>query len=198
MEPETKSLGSITKNNKEPRISFAGSLRRYRMKRAVMIIGFEGFRDEEYVEPKKVLEKAGIEVTTASSKVGIAKGKLGLSAKVDISLKEVNVPSYDAIIFVGGPGSYTYFDDPIAQGIAKDAVKEQKILAGICAAVSILANAGLLKGIKATSFPGEASNLKNKGAKYSPSGLEVDGKIITADGPAHAKQFGDAIVKALS
>lgn len=81
-------------------------------KSAVIIIAFEGFRDEEYVEPKKILEKAGIEVTTASSKVGIAKGKLGISVKVDISLKEVNILDYDAIIFVGGPGSYAYFDDP--------------------------------------------------------------------------------------
>ncbi len=166
-------------------------------KKAVMIIAFEGFRDEEYDVPKKILEKAGIAVTTASSKVGAARGKLGMSAKVDINLKSVNVPDYDAVIFVGGPGSYDYFDDPIAQGIAKDAVKEQKILAAICSASSILANAGLLKGVKATSFPGEADNLKNKGARYSPSGLEVDGRIITADGPPHAKQFGEAIIKAL-
>lgn len=167
-------------------------------RRAVMIIAFEGFRDEEYIEPKQILEKAGIKITTASSKVGVAKGKLGMSAKVDISLKEINVPDYDAVIFVGGPGSYGYFDDPVAQGIAKNAVKEKKILAAICAAPSILANAGLLKDVKATCFSGESSNLKNKGAKYSPSGLEVDGKIITADGPAHAKQFGEAIVKLIS
>lgn len=167
-------------------------------KRIVIVIAFEGFRDEEYDVPKKILGKAGFEVVTASSKVGIAKGKLGMSAKVDISLKEINVPDYAAIIFVGGPGSYGYFDDPVAQGIAKGAVKEGKILAAICAAPSILANAGLLKGVKATCFSGESGNLKDKGACYSPSGLEVDGKIITADGPAHAKQFGEAIVKAVS
>jgi len=167
-------------------------------KSAVIIIAFEGFRDEEYVEPKKILEKAGIEVTTASSKVGIAKGKLGISVKVDISLKEVNILDYDAIIFVGGPGSYAYFDDPVAQGIARDAVKEQKILAAICAASAILANAGVLKGVKAACFAGVSDILKEKGAVYDPSGLGVDGKIITADGPAHAKQFGEKIVKALS
>jgi protease I len=166
-------------------------------KRAVMIIAFQGFRDEEYAEPKKVLEKAGIEITTASSKVGTAKGKFGMPAKVDISLNDVNVADYDAVIFVGGPGIYAHFDDPVAQKIAKEAVNQGKILAAICASVSILANAGLLKGIKSTCFPGEAANLKNKGARYSSSGLEVDGKIITADGPAHAKQFGAEIVKAL-
>lgn len=166
-------------------------------KRAVIIIAFAGFRDEEYAEPKKVLEKAGIEITTASSKIGTAKGKFGMPARVDISLKEVNVSDYDVIIFIGGPGSYAYFDDPVAQEIARETLRQGKVLAAICAAPSILANAGVLKGIKATCFPGEASNLKNKGARYSSSGLEVDGKIITADGPAHANQFGEEIVKAL-
>jgi protease I len=166
-------------------------------KRAVMIIAFQGFRDEEYAEPKKVLEKAGIEITTASSQVGTAKGKYGLPAKVDVALKDIKIADYDAVIFAGGPGIYAHFDDPLFQKAAQDAVAQGKVLAAICASVSIPANAGLLKGIKATCFPGEASNIKNKGARYSASGIEVEGKIITADGPAHAKQFGEEIVKAL-
>lgn len=168
------------------------------MTSTAMIIAYEGFRDEEYAEPKQILEKAGVSVTTASTQIGIAKGKLGMSTPVDILLKDLNVSDYDAIVFIGGPGSYALFDDPIAQEIAKKAVAEQKILAAICASVSILANADLLRGVKATCFAGESGNLKNKGASYSPSGLEVDGKIITADGPANASKFGQAIVKALA
>jgi protease I len=167
-------------------------------KRAVMIIAFQGFRDEEYDIPKKVLEKSGISITTTSSQIGTATGKLEIKDKVYIKLQYFKISDYDAAVFVGGPGSYDYFDDPTAQGIAKEAVKENKILAAICAAPSILANAGLLKGKKVTCFPGEGPNLKSKGANFSGSGLEIDGKIITADGPAYAKQFGEAIVKALS
>jgi len=168
------------------------------MAKALMVIAFQRFRDEEYAVPKKVLESANIQVTTASTQIGTATGKLGMKAKTDITLKDVKVPDYDAIIFVGGPGSYDYFDDPAAQGIAKEAVTQNKVLGAICASVSILANAGLLKGKTATCFSGEGPNLKSKGANYTGKGLEVDGKIITADGPAHAKQFGEAIVKALS
>lgn len=166
-------------------------------KKAVIIIAFKMFRDEEYDVPRKVLEKAGIAVTTASSQIGTATGRLGMKAKVDTTLKDVKVSDYDAVIFVGGPGSHDYFDDPTAQGIAKEAVKQNKILAAICAAGSILANAGLLKGKTSTCFPGEGPNLKSKGANYTGKGLEIDGKIVTADGPAHARQFGEAIVKAL-
>lgn len=166
-------------------------------KRALMIIAFEKFRDEEYAEPKEILEKAGFKVTTASIQTGTATGKYGMEVPVDLALKDVKVSDYDTVIFVGGPGSHGYFDDPTAQAIAREADKSGKILAAICAAPSILANAGLLKGKTATSFPDQGSNLKAKGANFTGKGLEIDGKLITADGPQSAKKFGEAIVDAL-
>jgi deglycase len=164
------------------------------MAKAVMIIAFQGFRDEEYILPKETLEKAGIDVTTASTELGIANGKLGITAQVDILLKDLKVSEYDAIIFIGGPGSYDFFDDPTAQAIAKSAVKQDKVLAAICAAPGILSKAGLLKGKRAACFTGISYLLVNSGAKYSGNGIEVDGKIITADGPTHARQFSEAII----
>ena len=116
----------------------------------------------------------------------------------DITLEQIKVADHDAIIFIGGPGSYDYFDNPLALQIAKDTKAQGKVLGGICAATAILAQAGVLKGVKATSFSGVSNILKEKGAHYSPSGYELDGKIITADGPAHATKFGQGIVKALS
>lgn len=166
-------------------------------KRILFIIAFEMFRDEEYEEPRKVFEKAGYKVTTASTKMGMAHGKIGMTANVDILIKDAKVADHDAVVFVGGPGSYDLFDNADALRIAREAVKEGKILGGICAAAAILAHAGVLKGLKATSFPGVSDELIKNGAKYTGKGLEIDGKIITADGPAHAKHFGEAIVKAL-
>ncbi|MDD5594209.1 MAG: DJ-1/PfpI family protein [Candidatus Margulisbacteria bacterium] len=167
-------------------------------KNALMVIAFERFRDEEYAEPKKVLEKAGFKVTTASLQTGIAKGKYGMEVPVDIALKNVKAADYDTVIFVGGPGSHGYFDDPTAQAIAQETHAAGKILAAICAAPSILANAGLLKGKTATSFADQGPNLTAKGAHFTGRGLEIDSNIITADGPAHAKEFGEAIVKGVS
>jgi protease I len=164
---------------------------------ALMIIAYEHFRDEEYAEPKKVLEAAGFKVTTASLKTGVAKGKYGLEAPVDLALKDVKAADYDTVVFVGGPGSHGYFNDPTAQAIAKEAHDEGKIIAAICAAPSILANAGLLKGKRATSFPDQGPNLTAKGANFTGKDLEIDGNIITADGPAHAREFGEAIVKSV-
>ena len=165
-------------------------------KKAVMIIAFEGFRDEEYREPKAVLEKAGIEVTTASSKLGTATGKLGMKAKVDIILDQVKISNYDAILFIGGPGCYSYYNDSTAHKIAQEAVKEGKLLGAICAAPGILANAGVLKGKKATMFTDDGTLAKG-GATYTGKGVEVDGKIITATGPSTARAWGEKIKEAL-
>ena len=167
------------------------------MKRAVMIIAFAGFRDEEYLHPKEVLEKAGIKVVTASTRLGTAKGKFGAPAKVDILIKDVKAADYDAVLFIGGPGCYQFHDDLTAHNIVKDTIKSGKVLGGICAAVTTLARAGVLKGKTVTSFPGERANLIAEGAHHTGKGLEVDGKVLTADGPQSAKAWGEAIAREL-
>jgi protease I len=166
-------------------------------KRIIMIVAFEGFRDEEYAEPKAVLEKTGADVTTASTKMGTAVGKLGLKAKVDITLDQINVPDYDAVLFIGGPGSYQFHHDKKAHQIVKEADKLGKVIGGICAGVNTLAQAGILKGKTVTSFSGVKDEVVAAGAHYTGKGIEVDGKIVTADGPGSATAFGEAVWKIL-
>ncbi len=165
--------------------------------KAVMIIAHEGFRDEELIDPKAVLEKNGIEVKVASTELSEAKGKLGAKVMPDMLFKDINMRDFDAIIFVGGPGSVEYWDDPLAHKLLKDAVSSGKVSAGICAASATLAHAGILKGKRATVFPGDSKELINNGAIYTAKPVERDGQIITADGPASAQSFGEEIAKAL-
>ena len=166
-------------------------------KKVVMIIAFQMFRDEEYDQPKQILEKAGFQVVTASSQLGTASGKFGMTAKVDVLLEDVKVDDYAAVLFIGGPGSHGYYDDPKAHAIAQEAIQLGKLLGAICAAPGILAHAGVLKGKKATVHEGDIAALKQGGAIYTGNGVEIDGKIITATGPSTAKDWGEAIVKAL-
>ncbi len=162
-----------------------------------MVIASEGFRDPEYYEPKKVLELNGIKVTTASTSK-TATGAEGGIVNTDIFLKDANANDYDAALFIGGPGSHQYFDDPKAHQIAKDIVSSGKVLGAICAAVAVPANAGVLKGKKATCFSGVVNMVKAGGATYTGEGVTVDGRFVTADGPRSAKAFGEALVKALT
>jgi protease I len=166
-------------------------------KKIVMIIASNNFRDEEYNEPRLILEKNGANITVASTTLNEAKGMLGLKVKPDILLDNVNVDDYDAIVFVGGSGATEYWDNLKAYEIAKDAYNKKKVLAAICIAPITLAKAGLLIGKNATVYSSEVENIKKLGANYTGKPVEVDGLIITASGPASAKEFGEKIVDLL-
>lgn len=166
-------------------------------KKVLMIVAPANFRDEECLEPKKIFESRGMNVTVASKGVKTAKGSLGASLNVDVDISKVDVSGYDAVVFVGGPGADVYFNDATAHKIAKDTVARKKILAAICIAPAILANAGVLQWKNATVFPSGRDALESNGAIYTGADVTVDGKIITANGPAAAKKFGNAIVEAL-
>jgi len=162
-----------------------------------LIIAPENFRDEELFETKKVLEAAKIKTTVASSRTGLIKGMLGGIQEVKKSILDINVADYDAIIFIGGTGAAVYFDDAIALAVAEEAVRQGKILGAICIAPSILANAGILQGRMATAFASEKKNLISGGAKYTGEHVAVDRGIITASGPAAARDFAWKIVEFL-
>jgi protease I len=166
-------------------------------KRVLMVIAPQNFRDEEFEEPRRILQEAGASVTVASARA-TAKGMFGTTVRPDLTLDKVRVDDYDAVIFVGGSGAATYFEDERALAIAKDAAKKGKKVGAICIAPVILANAGLLEGKRATVWDGDfARRLKEKGAKYTGKPVEVDGNIITANGPAAAKEFGKVIAREL-
>ena len=61
----------------------------------------------------------------------------------------------------------------------------------------ILANAGVLRGIRATGLPQQREQMKKAGAQYTGSAVERDGLIITANDSSVAVQFARAIVAAL-
>lgn len=162
-----------------------------------MIIAPKNFRDEELFDTKEELESSGNSVAIASTKTDTATGMLGGTIKPDMTIDDVNVDDYDAVVFVGGSGSSTYFNNQRAHDIARDAYDKGKIIGAICIAPSTIANAGLLKGKRATSFPSEERNLRSKGANYTGKPVEKDGKIITADGPRSARNFGRMIAESL-
>jgi protease I len=167
------------------------------MAKILSIIAPNSYQDFEYNDSKQALESKDHIVITAST-VNEAHGKYGGIKKVDILLSQVRPEDYDAILFVGGPGSHIYFDDPLAHKLATKFVNSKKITAAICAAPSILANADLLSGIEATCFPDQVANIKSKGAIYTGKSVQKDGLIITADGPESATEFGEKIAEALA
>ena len=167
------------------------------MKKILMVIASSQFRDEEYQKPRAALEKGGVKVTVASSSLNEATGMLGLKVTPDVLLKDVEVEEYDGVVFVGGMGATEYWDNPAAHALARLAHASGKLTSAICLGPMTLANAGLLKGKRATIWKDAVADFKAKGVVYTGKPVERDGKLITGSGPEAAEEFGKALLEAL-
>ncbi len=168
------------------------------LKKVAMIIAKERFRDEELFDTQKALDAAGVRTTVVSSQMGDRPGKMGGTAHAEMLLKELNADDFDAVAFVGGEGAMEYYENLKAHALAKEMDRQQKVVAAICIAPRILANAGLLKGKKATCYESEAQNIANLGAEFIETDVVRDGRIITGSGPHAAAKFGRTIAEALN
>ncbi len=167
------------------------------MVEVLFVIAPDQFRDEEYELPREVLESRGASVTTASVAPGPCRGKLGLIAQADAALSDIDPSLFDAVVFVGGAGSSVFFDDPDAHLIAHSVYEADGILGAICIAPSTLAHAGLLRGVRATAFPTQRGDLEAHGAHFTGSAVERSDRIVTANGPEAAHDFGVALAEVL-
>jgi protease I len=170
------------------------------MAKVLMVVAPVDFKEEEAFEPKKVLEAAGHRVIVASKGVKTARGVGGGSLAVDIELASAKVDDYDALLFIGGSGASCYFRDADAHKLVREAVEKGKVLGGICVAPITFANAGVLKGKRATVWDSggrQIADIERMGAKFSGEHVTVDGLIVTADGPAAAREFGKKVAELL-
>ena len=169
-------------------------------KRVAMIIAFNNFKDEEYLDTKEELKKGSIEIEVVSNSIGIAKGVGGTKVEIKKTIKELNIDDYDGVVFIGGSGALENLDNSDSYKIAKEAISKNKILAAICISPVILAKSGVLNGKKATVWSSildksSIKELEKNGAIYLDQLVVVDGKIITGNGPKAAHQFGKTIVQ---
>lgn len=171
-------------------------------KKIAIIIAFRNFRDEEYFIPKEIFEKNGFKVVTISTEKGTAVGGSGGDTEVDMLIEDINIHEFKAIVFVGGPGAYNYIENSQIHEIIKQASGKNKVVSAICIAPAILAKAGVLAGKRATiwSSPMDKKPIKileENGANYQNKPVVVDGKIVTANGPAAAQAFAEKILQIL-
>ncbi len=163
------------------------------MPKALLIVAQDGYKDKEYLDTKAALIDNDVTVSTASKTKDPAKGVDGGKVDPDFALADVKLDEFDGIVFIGGDGASDYFKDSEALKLAKEAAAADKVVAAICIAPTILAKAGLLKGIRATAFSSEKSALEKAGAKFTGVSIETQGKIITANGADAAEEFGEKV-----
>lgn len=168
----------------------------------VLIIATDGFEQSELTEPKKRLEKAGIETSVASLEEGEIRGwkekDWGDSVKVDLTLDEVAVGDYDALLLPGGQinPDVLRMDDQ-AVGLVKEFAQAGKPIAAICHAPWLLAEADLIRGKTVTGWPSIRTDLANAGANVVDQEVATDGNLITSRNPDDIPAFSDALIGAL-
>ncbi len=168
--------------------------------KVLVVIPPENFRDEELAEPVAAFQNAGISFDISSTRRGVCKGMLGARASAAFSFEDVDPGEYDGIVIIGGSGSPVYlWNDEMLKKIVQFFYKNRKLVAAICLSPVVLANAGILKDKTATCYTTQASkrDMLMGGARLSEKPVEVDGSVITANGPAAAKEFAAAIVRYL-
>lgn len=165
-------------------------------KKIIMIIAPENFRDEEYFDTRFALERKGVDVDVASISNPAISGIEKIEVRVDKMLPDVG-DEYDGVVFVGGGGAKVYFENQTALDLANKYYDDGKIVAAICLAPIILGHAGIMKDKKATCWEGSAKDLEDFGVDYTGKKVEVDGKVITANGPKSSEKFGKVIAKNL-
>lgn len=157
----------------------------------------EGFEEVEALTVVDVLRRGGCEIRTVSvMNEKAVKGAHGITVEADILFAEADHDSCDMLILPGGlPGAQHLQDHAGLEAQIRAFAKDGKKIAAICAAPMVLGKHGVIKGRKATIYPGMENRLT--GAQATGDSVTVDGNIITGQGPAKAMEFALTVLEAL-
>lgn len=156
-----------------------------------------GCEELEAVTIIDLLRRAGIDVVVAGLQPGIVKSSRGTLLVPDCTLDVVLHENFDMVVLPGGmPGASHLKDDARIIELLKKMAAAGKYTAAICAAPMVLAEAGVLNGKRATSYPGFLDGLS--GVTVSAAAVVLDGKVLTSRGPGTAMDFALALVETLT
>ena len=162
------------------------------MKKRVLCLLVTGFEEIETITPIDLLRRAEAEVVIAAlGREKLVTGRCGISVEADATLAEVADQDFDALLIPGGPGVKALRTDGRPAELAKKFSEQNKLIAAICAAPTVLADAGLLTNRRFTAHFSVHSELPGALAEER---VVKDGNLITSRGAGTAIEFGLALV----
>lgn len=157
----------------------------------------DGFEEIEAMSIIDILRRANIEVVIAGLHDGHIESARGVKVIPDTTIDKVNADDFDMIVLPGGqPGTDNLNKDERVKKLIQDFYNKGKLTGAICAAPYVLANAGILHGKKATSYPTYKEKLGD--VNYLEDAVVEDSNVLTSRGPATAACFAFKIVEKLA
>ena len=154
-----------------------------------------GFEEIEALMPLDLMRRAGLEVKTVGVGSLDTTGSHGITVKADMLDSDFSDNSPKCVILPGGmPGTKNLDASAVVHKALDSALENNSLICAICAAPMILGKRGILRGKKATCFPGFEEYLE--GATVGGRAVR-DGQVITGVGMGAALEFGIEIVAAL-
>ena len=166
------------------------------MKKAVVFLA-DGFEECEGLLAVDILRRAGIETTMASvtGRLNVVSSR-HIKIRADVLAGDVDFSDADIIVLPGGRLGTVNLSKSRIVATQCRRFAEEKMIAAVCAAPSLLAALGLLEGRRATCHPDYEGEMR--GATVTREAVTVDGNIITGQGLGATIPFALAIVAALT
>ena len=163
----------------------------------VYILLGTGFEEAEALVPADLLRRADIPVALVGVDGLSVTGSHGITVAADCSLEQVDRKELELLFLPGGLGGVAAIKaSAAAMDLISFTANSNRPIAAICAAPTILAELGLLKGKRAVCFP----TLQHKltGAQVQADcPVVVDGNIITGEAAGSAFPFGLKLIEVL-
>jgi len=156
----------------------------------------DGFEETEALTTADILRRANIDVTLVSiTGRKMVSGSHNIRVEADVLFEDMDMNTGKMLILPGGSVLPGYQAHEGLLALIRQYAAEEKLIAAICAAPTVLAGLGLLTGRTAVCYPAMADKLS--GARYGSAPVARDGNFITSKAAGTTVHFALVIVEAL-
>lgn len=155
----------------------------------------DGFEEIEAVATIDVLRRAEIRVKTVSLTGNkVVTGSHQIPVTADLLFEEADFDTAELLVLPGGTPAYN--NHQALKDVLKSFYDRGEKVAAICASPMVFGGLGILKGRKATCYPGFERYLEGA-ALATDQAVVVDGSVITGKGPGLTIDFALRLVEIL-
>ena len=166
----------------------------------IAILAENGYEELELWYPYyRMIEEGATVVLIGSGTSNKYVGKKGnYPVIVDKNINEVDSKEFDALIIPGGWAPDNLRRHQKIIDFTREIFEQNKTVAAICHAGSLLVSANVLKGKTATCFMAIKDDMINAGINFVDEAVVIDGNLVTSRTPQDLPAFCKGIITTLS